>query len=187
MTLSDQWSNHAWETAQRPPEICDVVKPFLALASYVIDSRWSGACHAVAAVLHILFQEVGVSSTLCLGEAQLGRIAFDHSWVEANGSVFDVAIIGTLDQRLGAPPTFRSVDLDTLREPRVLYGITTGEGRHSDATALLATPFHRFMSRYPDAPEGLWGIARLVGLRAGLTLSVRALKDRYGRTEWSLR
>ncbi len=138
-------------------------------------------------MLFILFQEVSSSGTLCIGEAQLDRVTFDHSWVEVDDSVFDVAILGTLDERFGAPPTFRGVDLDTLGEPNVKYGTTTGEGRYSDATVVLATPFHRFMSRYPNAPEGLWGIARLVGMRAGLSLSVKGMKDRYGPTQWTLR
>src|SRR4051812_471804 len=187
MALPRSWRDNAMKIAQSPPEVSRAVEPFIALAAYVLDSGWGGACHAVAAVMHVLFQEADVSSTLCLGEAQLNGITFDHSWVEIDGSVFDVAILGTLDERIGAPPTFRGLDVDTLEKPRIAYGIATGEDRQSDAAALLAIPFHRFMSRYPNHPEGLWGIARLVGMRAGLSLSVRALKDRYGPTERALR
>jgi len=187
MTIPPSWYGHASEIAQRAPTVIETVKPFLALASYVDENGWGGACHAVAAVLYVLFWEVGVSSTLCLGEAQLGRIAFDHSWVEVDGAVFDVAIMGTLMEEVGAPPTFRNRDLDTRRESRVRYGVTTGQERQALANAVLATPFHRFMSRYPDHPEGLWAIARLVGMRAGLSLSVRQLKERHGPTEWCVR
>lgn len=164
-----------------------VVEPFLAAVGYIEAVGWEGACHPTAAILHILFNEVGISNALCAGEARVENIAFDHSWIEVGNAVFDAAIVRTLGNYVSVAPVFRGLDLERGHATSVVYGIVSGEPRGADAEQVLKTPFHRYMSRYPEHPEGLWGIVRLIGASVGLKLSVRDLKDRYGKSEWTLR
>lgn len=187
MSLPKSWAKHAQAIAERQPTISQAVRPFLALTAYAEARGWSGACHAISAVLHVLFREVGFASTLHLGEAQIDRIVFDHSWVEIDGAVFDAAIFLTLDERFTAPPTFRSVDLATLREPLVHYAVASGQPRGADADLVLSTPFPNFMSQYPDHPDGLWGVIEVVGAQAGLARPTNALKARHATTKWRAR
>ena len=46
----------------------------------------------------MLFTEVGIPATLCIGEAQLGNIVFDHSWLEVESQIYDAAIMRTLER-----------------------------------------------------------------------------------------
>ena len=180
----------ALDIARRDPTIVETVDPFLSLFTYIQNSEaWEGACHALAAVMYLLFQERSIPATLCLGEAQLKDVVFDHSWVQVREDVFDVAVSQTLLGPVGAGPTFRSIDLSTRQPSRVVYGVNSGQPRGRDASAVLSMPFHRFMSRYPLHPEGLWGITREVGNRIGMQLQVAELKQKYGygRTDWTLR
>jgi hypothetical protein len=185
MNIPSRWIGNAVSLAaeDRPA----LVVPFLAITSHVLDTGWGGACHAVAALTYILFAEAGATAALCMGEAAFENgVNFDHSWVEVDADVFDAAILGT-HGGYGAPPTFRSRDLETLAMPSVRYGVTTGQPPDDAAATVLATPFLRFMSRYPGHPEGLWGVARLVAQRCGFSLSVRDLKQRHGHTGWQRR
>ena len=180
----------ALDIARREPVIIQAVDPFLSLLAYIQDSEaWEGACHALAAVMYLLFQERNISASLCLGEAQLKHVVFDHSWVQIREDVFDVSISQTLVGPMGVGPTFRGIDLATNQPSAAAYGIKSGQPRGRDASSVLSMPFHRFMSRYPLHPQGLWGIVREVGGRIGMDLLVAELKQKYGydRTQWTLR
>lgn len=183
--VSESWHARVHEIAARPPAVTAAAAPWCALLNYVLENDWAGGCHAISAVLHVLFREAGLSSTLVLGEAALGRHPFDHSWVEVCGEVYDVAIVRTLEEFAGAPPTFRSVDIVTLDAPSVRYGVHSDQPRDAAAEMVLATPFPRFMSRFTGHSEGLWGIALIIGRDAGMQLDVRALKASYALTVWS--
>ena len=190
MDIPNSFAVIALDVAHRDPTIVEAVDPFMSLVTYIQNSEaWEGACHALAAVMYLLFQERGIPATLCLGEAQLEDVVFDHSWVQIGEDVFDVAVSQTLLGPVEVGPTFRSTDLSTGQPSRVAYGINSGQPRGRDASAVLSTPFHRFMSRYPLHPEGLWGITREVGNRIRMELQVAELKQKYGydRTEWTLR
>ena len=182
-----RWRDHAVASAARSPAMHQVVEPFLAVVQYIDEVGWEGACHPTAAILHILFDEVGISNVLRAGEARVENIVFDHLWIEAYDAVFDAAVMRTLGGHVSVAPVFRGLDLERGEESPVSYGIVSGEPRGVDAEQLLGTPFHRYMSRYPEHPEGLWGIARVIGAKVGLKLSVRSLKDRYSKTEWVVR
>jgi hypothetical protein len=185
--VPESWHARVHDIAARPPAATAAGAPFCALLNYVLENDWAGGCHAISAVLHVLFREAGLSSTLVVGEAALGRHPFEHSWVELGGEVYDVAIVRTLEEFAGAPPTFRSADIVTLDAPSVRYGVHSGQPRDAAVQMVLATPFLRFMSRFPGHLEGLWGIARIVGKEAGMQLNVRALKASYGGTTWTVR
>jgi hypothetical protein len=179
------WRRQAEIIAAREPTQFDTVESFLSLLEFVTINEWEGGCHALAAILHVLFGEAGVNSTLVLGEAGIGPLVFDHSWVNAAGAVYDVAIVRPLATAFRMPATFRGLELETDSTPRVRYGTSSGSARGEAAQFVLTLPFHDFMSGFPAHRDGLWGIASIVAQRFGKKLEVPDLKKRYGATVWT--
>lgn len=160
---------------------------FMAVVAYIEAAGWAGACHAASAVTYLLFGELRVACSVCVGEAALAAGVFDHSWLESGGDVYDPAICHTLYADVHAPPTFRGADLETLGQPQVRYGVMSGAPPNADAIQILNMSFEEFMWGYPGHPEGLWGITTIIGARIGLNLETRKLREQNRKTKWTVR
>jgi hypothetical protein len=159
----------------------------MAVVAYIGEAGWAGACHATSAATYLLLGgELRVACSVCVGEAALGPVVFDHSWLES-GDVYDPAICHTLYADVQAPPTFSGVDLETLGQPQIRYGVMSGTPPFADAIQILNMPFEQFMWGYPGHPEGLWGITTMIGERIGLSLETRKLEEQYRKTKWTVR
>lgn len=183
----DRWITNAHELARAKSELEPAVGPYCKMLEFVIKERYRGACHAVSAILHVLLREHGLQSDLCMGELGRDTISFDHSWVEINGSIFDVAVTSTHDPRYDSPPVFAGLDLSSRGEPTWQYGIDSGTGDDPAVVAIKEMSFLQFMNGAPIHKNGLWHIVQKIGGRSGLALSLNKLRAKYGQATWTVK
>src|SRR5947209_8676198 len=90
------------------PKLNLTLKPFFEVLNFVVEEPYRGACHAASSVLYVLFSELNIESSICIGELGRDQICFDHSWLEIEGKIFDVAVARPLEPKFDGPPVFKS-------------------------------------------------------------------------------
>jgi hypothetical protein len=166
-----------------------ILTPFSELLKYVVDSSYCGGCHDTSAVMHVLLAEAGVESTLCIGEVGVGvgRLFFDHSWIEVRGQVFDVAVC--MPHPDGEPvggPVFGNADLATGALTALKYGAISGKGIDDAAQPALQLDLRGYseVQPYPD----IWTLSVEIANRCGNErATVNAFRERYGKVRRSFR
>lgn len=161
-----------------------VTLPYRVLLRYMWECEYRGACHSTSAVLFVLLSEMGLTPRLCIGEVGAGGPYFDHSWVDLDGEVFDVAV--SLPEPGGEEvggPVFASVDLYTGTTTDLDFAFANGEGLGESAlVAFNATlkGYAEVQSGEPDAGPDIW--RRIVHLapQVGLTCTAPNLIAKYG-------
>lgn len=162
-----------------------VTLPYRVLLRYMWECNYRGACHSTSAILFVLLSERGLAPKLCIGEVGAGGPYFDHSWVELDGEVFDVAV--SLPEPGGMEvggPVFATVDLYTGTTTDLDFAFAHGEGLGEYALV----PFNTNLTGYaeaqsgePDAGPNIW--RRIVHLapQVGLTCTAADLIAKYGK------
>lgn len=128
--------------------------------------------------------ELGLKPQLCIGEVRARAPYFDHSWVELDGEVFDVAV--SLPDLSGAGvsgPVFASVDLYYGEATELEFGISDGEGLGEAARV----PFENTLNGYAeaqlreaDAEPNIWARIAHLAPQVGLQCTVPELIAKYG-------
>lgn len=180
------WINSTQEILRNKPWVLKFTKSFREIIEFIQVNDWQGACHAVSSVFYVLLAEQGIASNLCIGEVQIGKAVFNHSWIEIDEEVYDVAIILTLDEKLHFPPTVRGFNVETGKPTDLRYGVVTGLPDDPPTHFIKATPFASFMDNFPSHRDGLWGIVIVIGKRIGVNLDVRTIRSKYGSTTWNI-
>ncbi|MBT4291621.1 hypothetical protein HOD41_02940 [bacterium] len=90
------WQNNAEKALAGVPRESAIRKTFFAALNFIMNSNWQGGCHAVSAVMYVLYKEQDIDCQLCLGELKSKLMFFDHSWIEIDGLIYDAAIVKTL-------------------------------------------------------------------------------------------
>ena len=157
---------------------------FATLLRFVHENNWSGACHSVSAVLHILLRTQKVESALYIGEVGFDKLAFDHSWVEVEGQVYDAAVSSTLIHSISFPPVFRGIDLTTMTLTALRYGIQSGQGYDPSAKMIAQSPVAQYMDAFPHHPKGLIGLAADLAKKSGISASSGALRKAAEQSAW---
>lgn len=105
------------------------------LNRYMQRKQWWGACHASCSALYVALSELGYSPKLCIGEMMGQGLYFDHSWIELNGKIIDMAISMTL---LGGAPASEPIlfgkNIRNGMEPVIEYGVP---GRGIEGESLI--------------------------------------------------
>ena len=130
------------------------------LNRYMQRKQWWGACHASCSALYVALSELGYSPKLCIGEMMGQGLYFDHSWIELNGKIIDMAISMTL---LGGAPASEPIlfgkNIRNGMEPVIEYGVP-GRGIEGESLIVMNLPFTDYMNAFPDEKDGLWGVVR---------------------------
>jgi len=145
------------------------------------DRNWTGACHATCSILYVGLSEMGYAPTIYMGEAaNIYRPRFDHSWIELDGKIIDLAIAIPLwgHEQFAGPVVF-DIDLFTNAHHDLIYGVPNGK-LDDVAQFTYDTPFSEYMSMYPEYKDGLWGI--LKDTYPG-ELDIESLKTKYADTK----
>lgn len=152
------------------------------LFRYMKEHQWVGACHATSSVLFVALSELGFEPVLCYGEVVCGNaFVFDHSWVEINNSVFDLACYMTLQNGLPVSnPVLFGNDIVTRTPPTLKYGIS-GRGLDMEARLVASMPFCDYMDGFPEEKQGLWGV--LAKIIADNNIDIDALRKKYANVE----
>lgn len=163
-----------------------IYNTFFAISNYYKNNPNPGACHLISGVFHVLLKEQGIESDLCIGEVTYkNRMFFDHSWIEIDEKVFDIAIQLTLQDEVN-PPVYAGYDLYTEKLVERVYGTTSPSGFDSVGKRVLETSFVKYMNEYPYFKEGAWQLVKLIGKDLRLKFDLKELPKRYANTQRKL-
>lgn len=182
-----KWKTSAQKLKQANNNGDKVLTTFLGLLTFLHQFDWQGACHASSAVFATLLGHQGLEVTVCLGEVSYGKIYFDHSWIEVDGKIYDVAISNTLIEGFAFPPVFCNTDLSTRKPTELMYGNPSGQGYDASASWIRNTSIAEYMGMFQGHPHGLFGIAHVVGRSIGLKLSVDEIRKQAHKLVWTER
>ncbi len=160
----------------------DIYKSML---DYVIDNNFTGACHSTSAAMYILLSELGLNPKLKIGEvySYSDNVCFDHSWVEMDDEIFDIAIGYPQPPELGGQyvcgPIFNSTDLSTDQYADVCFRYQTDEGLREPALSVSRWTLQEYNDN-EDTDIDIWDFTVLIGSRCKLDLSRYSLIERYG-------
>lgn len=130
------------------------------LNRYMQRKQWWGACHASCSALYVALSELGYSPKLCIGEMMGQGLYFDHSWIELDGKIIDMAISMTLLGGASASePILFGKNIRNGMEPIIEYGVP-GRGIEGESLIVMNLPFTDYMDAFPDEKDGLWGVVR---------------------------
>ncbi len=146
------------------------------LLSYMKEKQWIGACHATAAVMYVALSEIGYKPILCMGEVLSDSLCFDHSWIEVDEKIVDLACSMTL---LGnGNPVNQPVILNENNHMK--YGISL-YGLGYEASNILELPLSTYMDMYPGSKNGLWDIVSIILEKS---ININELRQKYANTQW---
>ncbi|MDB6095205.1 MAG: hypothetical protein JWM32_2767 [Verrucomicrobia bacterium] len=160
---------------------------YSALLRFVAEQEFRGACHAVTGILHVLLRSQGLKTELVTGELQRDRNVFNHSWLEYQGKVFDIAIALTLVASMDGNPVFASRDLSTRGPTYWNYGFSSGLADDSEVGVVKNQTFVEFMDRAPHHRNGLWHVVQKVGNRLKLKISLNKVRASHSEDRWTIR
>lgn len=143
---------------------------------YMKRKQWWGACHASCSALYVALSELGYSPKLCIGEMLGQGLYFDHSWIELDGQILDIAISMTL---LGGAPVSEPIvfgkNIRSGKEPVIKYGVP-GRGIEGETLFVNSLPFVDYMDGFPDEKNGLWGVVQEL---LGRKVDIPDLREKY--------
>lgn len=159
----------------------EILKTFFSVVDYYKKHPNPGACHLISSIFYVLLKEQNIENELCLGEVKNGDKYFDHSWIEINGEVFDIAIQHTLDGSENSL-VYAGHELLTGEKHSRIYGISSPVGFDMEAKMVKDTPFVTYMNGYPQFKDGAWKIVKDISKELRLKLDIDVLKDKYKDT-----
>lgn len=178
------WRRNAEDILYGETQKDDIISVFFELLKFIDKKRWAGACHAVSAIFYILLCEKGIKPVLCLGEAQAPSGYFDHSWIEIDDKVYDVAVYLTLNETMIYPPVIKGINVASKALTEGRYGVKSGFNRDIHAQMIKSIPFNDYLDKFPEHRDGLLGYIKEIGIEAGLNLNIDMLKEKYKDTKW---
>ncbi len=157
-----------------------LVDTLLNAYDYMVDNNFMGGCHALSCVLYIAMKEIGLSPSLCLGECGFpGLRPFDHSWINLENKVIDLAVfmpltgIGTC-----GGPIVLNKDMIDLLPNKVIYGINSGLKFSRETEVAIETPLTKYMDDFPYVKGGLWTVLQN-NISVYDDLNIEELKNKY--------
>ena len=135
---------------------------------------------ASCSALYVALSELGYSPKLCIGEMLGQGLYFDHSWIELDGQILDIAISMTL---LGGAPVSEPIvfgkNIRSGKEPVIKYGVP-GRGIEGETLVVNSLPFIDYMDGFPDEKNGLWGVVQEL---LGRKVDIPDLREKYKNVE----
>ena len=117
---------------------------------------------------------------ICIGEMLGQGLYFDHSWIELDGQILDIAISMTL---LGGAPVSEPIvfgkNIRSGKEPVIKYGVP-GHGIEGETLVVNSLPFIDYMDGFPDEKNGLWGVVQEL---LGRKVDILDLREKYKNVE----
>ncbi|MDI1255431.1 MAG: lasso peptide biosynthesis protein [Flavobacterium sp.] len=147
----------------------------------MINADWKGACHESCAALHILLNEFGISNVWLVGEAKVNEGFFDHSWIEIDSNVYDIAIFKPLKEILKNGPVINGIDIITNQPTTTQYGVKSGLPDHAMTEVFKSfTNLGEYLLGSPMHPTlGTWKMIDYVAQKLGKKLDISTLIKKY--------
>ncbi len=162
----------------------EVADTILNLYDYIMEKKLIGACHAISAVLYVALKEMGYCPEIKVGECKYKfDKPFDHSWIELNNKVVDLAIFMPLSGIVGqyGGPIIFDKDSFNMSDSLIQYGINTGLPFSNETVFAINTPISRYMSVCPFEDNGLWTVLERVYVYEN-ELDIKKLMEKYEKT-----
>lgn len=162
---------------------------YFELLNFIDKTQWEGACHATSAIMYIILSEANIDVIPCVGEVGIEntKTAFDHSWVEIDNAIYDVAIYLPLGGLKVHPPVLRNLNIDNIGTVSIEYGCKTVKGIDGIAEYVLNAPIVEYMTLAPISQNGLWEITKEIGSKLNMTIDVKLIKNKYKDKRWVLK
>ena len=160
----------------------DIYKSML---DYVVDNEFTGACHSTSAAMFVLLSELGMNPKLKIGEVYSlsNKVCFDHSWIEMDNQIFDVAIGYPQPPELGGQsvcgPIFNSIDLNTDQDADICFRYKTVQGLGEPALSVSGWTLQEYNDN-EDTGIDIWDFTILIGSKCNLNLNRHSLIEKYG-------
>ena len=175
-----RWLSHAEQSSSALLNGEQLFEAYKTLLRLTFSRGWRGACHDTSAVLYIVLSEMGLSPTLLIGEVRGPNGIFDHSWVEFENNIFDVAVgFPNEDGGDAGPSVFASLNLGTGRITELEYGIRSDYGLDEIGQVVSTTNLEEY-SKLQSAGATIWDITAMVGEYLGLEFRQSDLRSKYG-------
>ena len=146
--------------------------------TYKID--WKGACHESSSAIYVLLKESGINCKWKLGEAKANNYFFDHSWIEIDGKVFDIAITKTLQEEARNAPIINDIDIETNKVHNIEYGAVSGYEFSQQTILVENINLSEYLSNSPISPIGTWAVILDVAKKQlNLNLDLQNLISKY--------
>lgn len=165
-----------------------IEKLFIGMLNFIFERDWEGACHATTAVMFIIAKELGFSTAIpCIGVVKtIDGAYFDHSWLEIDDKVFDVAIIRTLDSVKNGSPIYTDFDLgEGGSKTQNTYKTENRQMLDSTASFAFSQTIGDYISEAPN--DMLWSAVELFKNLVGVKTSLAELKHKYKYEKWVMR
>ena len=147
---------------------------------YIKEKELQGACHSSSSVLYVVLSELGYTPSLMIGEVAGDKLPFDHSWIELDGKIIDLAISYTMDNgRAASEPIVLGKNIRFGTPTYLEYGIKY-LGLNGEALQVYRMPFVEYMDKYPYEKNGLWSVVQRVLEK---DIDIKALRDKYKDTK----
>ncbi|HDR9280146.1 TPA: hypothetical protein QDB45_001668 [Burkholderia vietnamiensis] len=173
----------AKNVAETLPDGATLYAAFKPMLKFVVGTRYLAGCHDTSALFFMRLLHAGLSKhhvALCIGEVRGPGRPFDHSWVEVNGQVFDVAICapGEIGGFAGGP-VFGGLDLGSNADSKCKFGVASGYPLDNDAATV-----NRMSLRQYQGFQVSRGFTSMVELaRTVYGLDGKALLAKYGNVK----
>lgn len=176
------WKNNLSKISISNPIEFKSRKAFTELWDWMVKAKYNGACHDSSIVLFILFTELGLSSELCIGETQLeSGVITDHSWVESDGLITDLAISMPNNPNHYHAPLFFGKSLAGGRVT-CTYG-KKHEGLSIESLYISKQNIGQYLSMHPWGEEFIFKKTKDIGKTIGLNLTIPKLKLKYSEVK----
>ena len=123
---------------------------FAPMLNFVVGTTYLAGCHDTSAMLFMRLLDAGMQASnvaLCIGEVKGHTGRFDHSWVEVNGQVLDVAICAPgMAGGFAGGPVFGGLDLGSNTVPKSTFGVASGERLDDDAATVYSMNLRQYQA-----------------------------------------
>lgn len=143
-------------------EIKDIIR---GTYDFIAEHDYRGGCHTISAIMHILLTEKGFNSIVRLGEVQIDRMTFDHSWIDLDGKVIDMAIMNTLQDGIKIPPVIFGESVSTKKQVEYRYGVS----QNIDRTAQVVLNMSIGNYLMGGVEQGTLAIMRIIAENANIS------------------
>ena len=138
---------------------------------------WKGACHAISAIQYVIFNELELNPKICIGVVGWSQEPFDHSWIEIENQVYDIAIDNTLTGVKVSEPIIAGYNIETLQKTDIKYGIEY----MLDEEAMFVKEVS--ITDYLDGNMLLWNLIFNFAKSVNLNLNLQKLREKYSKTK----
>lgn len=179
--MIQQWLHNAEQASTSLPNGKRLFQAYAVLLNLAWQNGWTGACHDTSAALFMILSEMGFSPKIFTGEVKASAGTFDHSWVELDGKIYDVAVgfPGEEGHHVG-PSVFASLNLDTGEPTELVYGVRSPSGLDDVGQFVAYSNLEQYSAGQPSGST-IWDITPHVGAACGVKLRKSDLRRKYGK------